>query len=91
MATILKSSSVLMTALLLTFVMQGCGGLARTKLIKHPDTTMVIIDGSGSAKVSVWDHQERRLVEYGKVRIKDLSGWTLHRFDWSAVERTPDK
>ena len=52
---------------------------------------MVISDSRGNlsgawVRVSIWDKQARRLVDYGWVRAAELEGWTLRKFDWDAYE-----
>jgi len=42
--------------------------------------------GAAQVRVSVWDKQASRLVDYGWVQAADLHGWTLRDFDWDAYE-----
>jgi len=66
---------LLLAIILLAF---GCGGLARTKILKHPETPMLIIESRGRVKVAV--EVEGELVEYGWVKVPE--GWTLVLYDW---------
>ena len=70
--------TILIVALLI-----GCGGLSRTKIVKHPDAPMLIIEAKrGHVKVCVYNRGSNSLVEYGWVRVDELVGWTVDKYNW---------
>ena len=75
-------ATITITVVLIVIVMcTGC--LPKPNIVKHPDSPMLIEEVRGSAaKVSVYDSANKRLIQYGWVELKELKGWTLHKYDW---------
>jgi hypothetical protein len=83
-----RKASRLLTTIVLTgslmLSVTSCGLFEKTKVVKHPDAPMLIIGGSGTVTVAVWDSSSGGLIEYGTVDVSELSGWTVGKFDWGA-------
>jgi hypothetical protein len=43
---------------------------------------MLILSGSGTARVGLYDSEKNEIVEYGTVDMSQFSGWTIHKFNW---------
>jgi len=70
----------------------GCGGLQRDQVVKAPDAPMLIIEAKGTARVSVYDAEENRMIDAGTVDLGTLDGWTVSKYEWEALinkRRTP--
>ena len=69
---------------LTTGLMAGCSGTPPKSdtIIRHPDSAMLILNASGTARVGLYDSQMNMIVEYGTVDMSQFSGWTIHKFDW---------
>lgn len=76
----------LVVAAIICLVASGClGGLRRSEILKHPDAPMYIAEARGRyVRVFVYVKADAKLVEYGWIRIADVEGWTLTKYDWEA-------
>ena len=71
--------------ILIVILMTSCGGLAGTKVVKHPDAPMVITDsGINKLRVSIYDSGSNELIDYGWIKSSEAVGWTLHKYDWES-------
>ena len=51
------------------------------KIIKHPDTPMLITGASwGKLEVSVYSKELKAIIDYGTIRNDDLEGWWLVKY-----------
>ena len=66
-------------------VLTACGGLARTDVVAHPDAPMLITEGKGTLRVSVYDAATNRMIELGWVDASQLKGRTVTKYDWEAL------
>ena len=80
-----KASRTLPCVLLLASVLTGCGGLARTDIVPHPDAPMLITEATGRLRVSVYDAAQNRMVELGWVDAAQLKGRTVSKYDWESL------
>lgn len=90
LALTLDALAVLACAALLVALvtaMSGCGGLARDQVVKAPDAPMLIVEARGTARVSVYDAIENKMIDAGTVDLGTLNGWTVSRYDWEALMR----
>jgi hypothetical protein len=79
-------------AIAITIMLSGCGGLQRDEVVKAPDAPMLIVKAKGTARVSVYDAGENRMIDAGTVDLGTLEGWTVSRYEWEALinkRRTP--
>ena len=62
----------------------GCSGTPAKPdmIVRHPDSAMLILNGSGTARVGLYDAEKNEIVEYGTVDMSQFSGWTIHKFNW---------
>ena len=62
----------------------GCwGGLAKQPVIKHPDSSVQIIEVNGDAvKVAVYSKTKNKMIVYGWIDLEKLKGWTITKYDW---------
>lgn len=70
----------------------GCGGLRRDEIVKAPDAPMLIVEAKGTARVSVYDAIENKMIDAGTVDLGGLAGWTVSKYEWEALiskRRTP--
>ena len=77
----------LIIALLMIFMiglMTGCSGTPAkpNTIVRHPDAALLILSSLGTVRVGLYDSEKNEIVEYGTVDISQLSGWTIHKFDW---------
>lgn len=63
-------------------VLAVSGCFASPQMVRHPDAPMLILEGKGSVAVAVYDRSRNEMVAVGEVDVKDLVGWTVHRYDW---------
>jgi len=87
-------AAVAVAALLIAMVLAtgGCGGLQRDQVVKAPDAPMLIIEAKGTARVSVYDAEENRMIDAGTVDLGTLDGWTVSKYQWEELigkRRTP--
>lgn len=69
---------------LIVFILQGCfDGLKSVKLVKHPDAPILIQEISGNKiKIAVYSRSRNSMVDFGWIKLSDLQGWTIHKYDW---------
>ena len=64
------------------------GGLSRTEVIKHPDSSMQIMEckddlfGNVLVKVAVYSKIKNKMIVKGWVRLDALQYWTITKYDW---------
>ncbi len=84
--------SMILFAILSILTITSCTLFTPETIVKHPDAPMLIEEISGNwASVSIYDSRENRMVHYGWVDLRELKGWTLHKFDWEAHLKSRDK
>ena len=68
---------MLLMTILLIALSSACG----PRLVKHPDSPMLIEDVSwGKVSVAIYSKERNGMIHYGWVDVPE--GWTLHKFDW---------
>jgi len=79
-----KSLMIALSTILMIGLMTGCSGLPTTSetIVRHPDSAMLILNASGTARVGLYDSEKNEIVEYGTVDMSQFSGWTMHKFNW---------
>lgn len=64
------------------------GGLAKNPVVKHPDSSMQIIEvadsifGEPQVKVAVYDKETNAMIILGWVFLSDYKYWTITKYDW---------
>jgi hypothetical protein len=89
-AAMKRLAKVLMIASLLLCSVQGCGGLRAARVVKHPDAPMLFIRAWGKAEVSIYDAENNKMIDYGRVDLRQFEGWTLHKYNWEELIRKND-
>ncbi len=95
MGLVIDAMAVLAVATLVIAVvimLGGCGGLQRDVIVKAPDAPMLIVQAKGTARVSVYDAGENKMIDAGTVDLGECHGWTISKYDWEALinkRRTP--
>jgi hypothetical protein len=84
MKSLWKSLTIALSTILMIGLITGCSGTPAkpNTIIKHPDSAMLILSGSGTARVGLYDSERNEIVEYGTVDMSQFSGWTIHKFNW---------
>jgi len=75
---------IVLSTILMIGLITGCSGTPAKPdtIVRHPDSAMLILSGSGTARVGLYDAEENKIVEYGTVDMSQFSGWTIHKFNW---------
>jgi len=63
----------------------ACGGLAKTEIVASPDAPVLILEGKGKVRVSVYDATQNKMVELGWVDSAQLKGRTVSKYDWESL------
>lgn len=74
--------------ILLMCSVTGCfDGLKGVKLIKHPDSPMLIQEIKGNkVRIAVYSKSRNTLLDYGWVELNEnMIGWTIHKYDWDKL------
>lgn len=75
---------IALSTILMIGLITGCSGTPAKPhtIVRHPDSAMLILSGSGTARVGLYDSEKNEIVEYGTVDMSQFSGWTIHKFNW---------
>ena len=60
----------------------ACSPFKQDEIVKHPDAPMLIIEGKGKVRVSIYYKDINKMIEYGWVDLKELNGWSIKKHDW---------
>lgn len=52
--------------------------------MKHPDAPMLIIQVKGKAKIACYSETDNKMYEVGWIDMRELTGYTIGKFDWEA-------
>jgi len=66
-------------------VLTACGGLNRTEIVASPDAPVLILEGKGNVRVSVYDATQNRMIELGWIDASQLKGKTVSKYDWESL------
>lgn len=67
----------------LLVLLTSCGIVKKETLTRAPDAPMLVTNVNGStATMALYDRESNSMVEWGKVDVDELKGWTVSNFDW---------
>ncbi len=64
-------------------LLTGCG----PKLVAAPDSPLLIVEATGSVRVSMYDPTTGLLIDYGWIDAQELRGMTVVTYEWGSDGR----
>jgi len=83
----METRSRLLIIALLSLFLAGCfEGFKPDRIIKHPDSSMLILEAKpGYVRVAVYSKVDNKMIEFGWVKADErLIGWTITKYDWES-------
>jgi hypothetical protein len=79
----IKNFGKILCGMLLLVSMTGC--IEKDLLVKAPDAPMLIQESKGGyIRIAIYNSEENTLVDYGWIKVRELKGWTLSKYDWES-------